>query len=163
MNPQMTISAQSFRKAVYLTLALSLFGLLAVCLPILGIEQTMTMAAQASVQIAVGYAAMILVIELIAIRFRTAFGRFRVAAGFAYGLFLLGALAGSATSVIVYDDNNLKGWVMKPMFWLGLYGFLPAMVLGLVGAALLRRINKREELEGRRHARQTDRQDARRE
>ena len=91
---------------------------------------------------------MILIIEAIGVPFRSSLGRNLVAAAFALLLFMSGVFAGSATSMILYGDMDSYSYIFKPVYWLGFYGFLPAVIIGLMGAAILRKIGRSEGGEG---------------
>jgi hypothetical protein len=56
---------------------------------------------------------------------------------------MAGVLAGSATSMVVYRDFDPFSYVVKPLYWLGMYGLIPALVIGGIGAAILRVISKK--------------------
>ena len=48
--------------------------------------------------------------------------------------FLIGSLAGCASSMFVYFDFNPIDYVVTPMYWLGLIGTIPAGLIGFVGS-----------------------------
>lgn len=129
--------------AVYPALILSLAGLALVCLPIIGAQNTAKSAISWLPQIAAGYAAMILIIEVVGIRLRSQLTRFGAGALFAFCLFIAGVLAGSASSMVVYQDYDTNSYIVKPLFWMGILGFIPAMIIGLVGALILRATSKK--------------------
>ena len=131
-----------FRRAVYPTLCLSLPGLLAVCIPMFGLKEALKLAASYPIQIAVGYAVMILVIELVGIPRRTRLHHFGSGILFAIFLFIVGAFSGSASSMLVYRDFDFISYVIGPLFWMGFYGVLPAAAFGLIGTAILRMTSK---------------------
>ncbi len=139
----MRTTRKAFRKAVYGALLLSVLGLAVVCLLIAGPARTMEWTASASLQIAVGYAAMILSIELAGIRLRSKLTRRWAGALFALLLFIVGVLAGSATSMVLYRDFEAYSYIVKPLFWMGIYGFIPAAMIGCIGSSLLRWTNNR--------------------
>jgi hypothetical protein len=62
---------------------------------------------------------------------------------FALVLFLVGVLAGSATSMVVYQDFDPSSYIVKPLYWLGMYGLIPALLIGFIGAAILRSTSKK--------------------
>ena len=136
------ITRNSFRIGVYIALLFSILGLLLVCLPILGLHYTVEFANRYFPQVAVGYGAMILIIELIGVPLRSVLTRYWAGALFAFCLFIVGATFGSATSMILYEDMDFHSYVVKPLFWLGFYGFIPASVIGLIGTKMLRTIKK---------------------
>lgn len=138
----MTVTRKSFRKAVYMALLLSVFGLALVCLPIVGLKYTMEFANAWLPQIAVGYAAMILVIELVGIPLRSSLSRYWAGAIFAFFLFILGAACGAATSMLRYQDPDAYSCIVKPLYWLGLFGFIPAAIIGIIGSWILRWTNQ---------------------
>jgi len=139
----MTVTRKAFRKAVYMSLVLSVFGLALVCLSVVGLRHTGEFAFSLLPQLVAGYAAMILTIEVVGIRLRSQLTRTWAGAAFALALFLAGVVAGSATSMVVYHDFDLFSYIVKPLYWLGLYGLIPALVIGGIGAAILRSISKK--------------------
>ncbi len=138
----MIVTRKAFRKAVYVALILSVVGLALVCLPIVGLRDTGKFASSWLPQIVAGYVAMILIIEVVGIRLRSELTRFRAGAAFALALFIVGVLAGSATSMIVYRDFDPFSYIVKPLYWLGMYGLIPALIIGCIGAAILRSTSK---------------------
>ncbi len=139
----MNVTPRAFRLAVYPALILSLAGLALVCLPIIGTQNTVKSAISWLPQIAAGYAAMILIIEVVGIRVRSQLTRFGAGALFAFCLFIAGVLGGSTTSMVVYQDYDPSSYIVKPLFWMGIYGFIPAMIIGLIGALILRATSKK--------------------
>ena len=144
----MTVTRKAFRKAVYLALAISVLGLALVCLPIVGLRYTAEFAVSCLPQIAAGYAAMILVIEVAGIPLRSGLTKFWAGAVFALALFLIGVAVGSATSIIVYQDFDPHSYIVKPLYWLGMYGLIPALAVGFIGSAILRRTVNNEGEQG---------------
>ena len=144
----MIVTRHTFRRSVYLTLILSVIGLALVCLSMAGLETTGEFASSWFPQIAAGYAAMILIIERLGIPHRSKLTRFPVGALFGLGLFGLGlfvagVLAGSATSMAIYRDFDPFSYIVKPLYWLGRYGLIPALFIGLIGTAILRSASKK--------------------
>ncbi|MEK7952941.1 hypothetical protein [Luteolibacter soli] len=139
MNTKVTTKA--FRRAFYLTLGLSVSGLVIVCLLMLGPKVTFQCATGYAVQIAASYTAMILAAETSGIFRRSELRGYAAGVVFAIFLFITGVLCGSATSMFVYRDFDMSSYVVKPLFWMGLYGVLPAAAFGLIGTHLLRRIS----------------------
>lgn len=139
----MNVTRKAFRKAVYIALILSVGGLALVCLPIVSPRYTAEFASSWFPQIVAGYAAMILTIEVVGIPLRSELTRFWAGALFALGLFLVGVLGGSATSMVVYRDFDPTSYIVKPLYWLGMYGLIPALVVGLIGAAILRSTSRK--------------------
>ena len=140
---EMDVTRKAFRKAVYIALILSVVGLALVCLPIVGLRYTGEFASSWFPQIVVGYAGMILMIEVVGIPLRSELTRFWAGALFALVMFLVGVLAGSATSMVVYQDFDPTSYIVKPLYWLGMYGLIPALVIGFIGAAILRSTSKK--------------------
>ena len=54
-------------------------------------------------------------------------------------VFVVGMVSGSATSMLVYRSLSLFDYMVKPLFSLSWFGAIPAFLLGLVFAFLLRR------------------------
>lgn len=133
------MTPRTFRKVVYTALLLSVFGLVLVCLPVVGPHYTAKFAKSWLPQLAAGYGAMILVIECAGVPLRSFLTRYWAGTAFAMLVFAAGSLAGSATSMLVYQDFNPWDYVVKPLFWLSIYGMIPAAVIGLTGTAMLRR------------------------
>ena len=136
------VTPGAFRRAVYPTLGLSLPGLILVCMLFLGPAQVFKFAAPYAVQIVVGYLAMILVVETLGISLRDELCGYGAGIVFGIVLFLIGVLGGSASSAIVYWKEFDLRWVIGPLFWMGIYGVLPAAVFGLIGTGVLRKIRK---------------------
>ena len=130
----------TFRRAVYPTLVLSLPGLMAICCAILGLRNALHIAASYQVQIAVGYAVMVLVIETLGMSHRCQLLGYGMGGVFGVFLFLTGVLGGSISSMLLYEDFNSR-YVLGPLFWMGFYGVLPAAAFGLIGTSILRRIS----------------------
>lgn len=139
----MIVTRKAFRKAVYISILLSVVGLALVCLPLVGLRDTGIFASSWLPQIVAGYAAMILLIEGVGIHLRSELARTWAGAAFALVLFMAGVLAGSATSMVVYRDFDPFSYVVKPLYWIGMYGLIPALVIGGIGAAILRVISKK--------------------
>ena len=144
----MTVTSSSFRKAVYSTLVLSLVGLVLVCLPIIGPAYTAKFAGAYWMQIVAGYLAMILLIEVVGVPLRSAFHHYWAGMIFAFCLFVVGVLAGSSTSMFLYGDMDAHSYIVKPFFWMSIYGFIPAVAIGAIGSGLIRARNKTGEQVG---------------
>ncbi|MEM1083639.1 MAG: hypothetical protein AAGI48_05915 [Verrucomicrobiota bacterium] len=134
----MTVTRSSFRKAVYSTLVFSIGGLALVCLPIIGPAYTAKFAGAYWMQIVAGYLAMILLIEVVGVPIRSAFQHYWAGMVFAFCLFIAGVLAGSATSMLLYGERDAHSYIVKPLFWMGIYGFIPAVMIGAIGSGLIR-------------------------
>lgn len=148
----MNVTRKAFRKAVYLALAISILSLALVCLPIVGLRYTGEFAVSFLPQIAAGYAAMILVIEVAGIPLRSGLTKSWAGAVFALILFLIGVAVGSATSMIVYQDFDPHSYIVNPLYWLGMYGLIPALTVGFIGSAILRRtVNNEGEQDSAHH------------
>jgi uncharacterized membrane protein YeaQ/YmgE (transglycosylase-associated protein family) len=55
-------------------------------------------------------------------------------------VFLIGVLSGSVTSMFVYRDFSLVDYIIKPLYWLGMFGFIPAFIVGVIGSFIARRL-----------------------
>jgi len=144
----MTVTPSSFRKAVYPTLVLSLVGLALVCLPIIGPAYTAKFAGAYWMQIVAGYLAMILLIEVVGVPIRSAFQHYWAGMIFAFFIFVVGVIAGSSTSMFLYGDMDAHSYILKPLYWMSMYGFVPAVVIGAIGSGLIRARNKTGEQAG---------------
>jgi hypothetical protein len=138
----MIVTRKAFRKAVYISIILSVVGLALVCLPLVGLRDTGKFASAWLPQIVAGYAAMILMIEVVGIHLRSELTRVWAGAAFALALFIVGVLAGSAASMVIYQDFDPVSYVLKPLYWLGMFGLIPALLIGCIGAAILRSTSK---------------------
>jgi hypothetical protein len=138
----MIVTRKAYRKAVYGTLLLSLFGLALVSLSVIGSKGAIHFTIAFYPQVVVGYALIVLIIELAGIPLRSALSRYWVGALFAISLFITGVIAGSASSMAFYHDANAFSYIVKPLFWLSAYGLIPAAIIGFIGTGLLRVINK---------------------
>jgi hypothetical protein len=98
----------------------------------IGLSDTLKSAACWLSHIVVGYLAIILVIEVIGIRLHSNLTRFWAAEIYAFGLFIFGVLAASATSMVIYQDLDSNSYIMKPLFWLVMYGLIPALIIGFI-------------------------------
>jgi hypothetical protein len=136
------VTPAAFRRAVYSTLCLSLPGLIGVCSLLGGVNDALKLAASYPIQIAVGYAAMVLFIEFVGIPRRAWLQHFGAGILFAIFLFIAGVLSGSASSMLVYRDFDFVSYVIGPLFWMGFYGVLPAALFGVIGTGILRMTHK---------------------
>ena len=59
---------------------------------------------------------------------------------FAICVFLIGVLSGSVTSMFVYRDFSLLDYIIKPLYWLGMFGFIRAFIVGVIGSFIARRL-----------------------
>jgi len=138
------ITSKSFRKITYTALILSILGLLLVCLPIIGPRYTIGFASSYIRQVIVGYIVMIFIIELIGVPLRSYLPQYWAGGIFAFFLFIAGSLAASTTSMFLYEDMDFQSYVIKPLFWLGFFGFIPALIIGFMGSKALRSTKKME-------------------
>ena len=142
MNPMKPIlTPKEFRRAAYLTLGLSLPGLLAVCSLLLGPLEALKVLASYPVQIATGYLGMILVVRTVGVPFRYELCGYGAGAAFGIFLFLAGVLFGSASTMILHREFDPR-WVIGALFWMGFYGVLPATAFGMTGTRMLRKIRQ---------------------
>jgi FtsH-binding integral membrane protein len=140
---EMNVTPKAFRLAFYPTLVLSLAGLALVCWLIIGMQNTAKSAISWLPQIAVGYAAMILIVEVVGIRLRSHLTRFGVGTLFAFFLFIAGVLGGSATSMVVYQSYDPGSYNFNTPYWMGIYCFIQALVIGLIGTLVLRATSRK--------------------
>ena len=130
-----------YRRALVWTLGLSAPLLVGVCVLLLGWRQGVSLAFSFPVQVAVAFVAMLAFGWWAAPRWGARCTARPVLAGlFAVGAFLVGVLAGSSTSMLLYRDFDPEAWVLRPLCWLGIIGGVPAFLVGLVGCFLARRL-----------------------
>ncbi|HEY1120322.1 MAG TPA: hypothetical protein VGE67_01925 [Haloferula sp.] len=106
----------------------------------MGLKEAIKLAGSIPVQIMVGYMAMVLVIERVAVPHRDQFHYFCVGIPFAVFVFISGVLAGSMASVFVYADVKLLPDFIWLCFWIILFGALPAAAFGVIATCLLRKV-----------------------
>ena len=134
----MTVTRSSFRTVVYSALAVSVLGLILVCLLILGADYTQKFAASYWPQILAGYFAMLVIVELLGVPLRSGLCHYWAGMIFSVTLFLVAVVTGSVTSMILYGDMDVHSYVVKPLFWLGFYGFIPAAIIGAFSTGFVR-------------------------
>jgi hypothetical protein len=132
------ITPDAFRIAAYPTLCLSWFVLLGMG----GLKNALKFIASCPIQMTVGCAVMILIIESVGIHQRARLYHFGAGMLFASFLFLAGILWGFASSMFVYGDFDLNQYVFGPLFFFSICGVLPAAVFGAIGTAALRMTRK---------------------
>jgi hypothetical protein len=72
-------------------------------------------------------------------------GIWLIGVGLAWSCLLISVLAGSSVNFIsgMHDEPNVAeafwDWIIKPLFWIGLFGGLPALGLGLFYAARVKK------------------------
>lgn len=137
----MNITPKVFRRAVYPILCLSLPGLVVVCSLLLGWRAVLHLTAAYQVQIVLGYAAMVLLIETLGIALRWELCGYGTGGVFGVLLFITGVVGGSASSMLVFGNFDVR-YVIGPLFWMGFYGVLPAAIFGLIGTGVLRMTGK---------------------
>jgi hypothetical protein len=57
-------------------------------------------------------------------------------------ILIIGTLGGSATSLVVYRSLSIVDYVVKPLFWIVLFGAIPAYIIGFIGSITTRLIAK---------------------
>lgn len=137
MNPQ----GIAFRRAIAWSLALSVPLLVGVCVLVAGFRDGTRLAFAYPVQAAAAFSCMYAFGWWAAPRWGPRCARHSVLAGlFAVSVFLIGVLSGSVTSMFVYRDFSLFDFIIKPLYWLGMFGFIPAFIVGVVGSLIARRL-----------------------
>jgi len=135
-----------FRKSAFQTLALSIPALLIVCSAVVGLDGTAHFVIQCPVQIAVAFACMAAFIWFSArlVAFYCA-RHFLIMGCYFVVVFLVGAVSGSVTSMLLLREFSIEDYLVKPVYWLCLFGLAPAFVLGVIGAAILGRSLRHED------------------
>jgi len=136
MKPNVT--PEAFRRAVYPILGLSWFVLLGFYNP----KGALEFIASCPIQISVGCAVMILVIEFVGVPQRARLYHFGAGMLFAFFLFIAGIVSGFSSSMLVDGVFNLKRYVLQPLYFFSFWGVLPAAIFGLIGTAILRSTSK---------------------
>ena len=54
----------------------------------------------------------------------------------------IGTIAGSTTSLLIYRSLSLFDFIVKPLYWILLYGAITAFAIGLIGSITTRIITK---------------------
>jgi len=129
-----------FRKSAFLTLTLSIPALLIVCSAIVGFSGTFLFVSQWPFQILAAFTCMATFIWFTAPLIASYCARhFLIMGCYFVAVFLIGAVSGSATSMLLYGDSSFTDYIVKPVYWLSIFGVAPAFVLGVIGAAIYRR------------------------
>ena len=137
MNPQGII----FRRAIAWSFALSVPLLIGICVLVAGIHDGTRLAFAYPIQAAVAFGCMFAFGWWAAPRWGPRCARYSFLAGFfAIFVFLIGVLSGSVTSMFVYRDFSLVDYIIKPLYWLGLFGGIPAFIVGVIGSFIARRL-----------------------
>jgi hypothetical protein len=58
------------------------------------------------------------------------------------GILIIGTIAGSTVSLIIYRSVSLFDFIVKPLYWILLYGAIPAFLIGLIGSITTKIITK---------------------
>ena len=119
-----------FRISAFQTLALAIPALLIVCSAVVGLNGTAQFVIQWPVQIAVAFAFMATFIWFSAAFVAPYCARhFLVMGCYFVVVFLVGAVSGSFTSMLLYREFSIRDYLAKPIYWLCLFGLAPAFVL----------------------------------
>ncbi len=137
MNQQV----RAFRKASLGGLILSVPALVIVCSLVTDLAFCIQIATAAWVQILVAFAAMMGVVWFSSRTCAAACARRWWLFGIYFvGLFWVGILAGGVASLIRYQSLSASDYLLKPFFWLSLFGVIPAVCLGVIAWVLNRRM-----------------------
>ncbi|HKP04323.1 MAG TPA: hypothetical protein VJU77_13300 [Chthoniobacterales bacterium] len=137
----MSHQERCFRKAIVWTLGLSLPMLAVTCVLVLGLRDAIHLVATLPIQIVCGLLITALFGWIVAPRWGSACTDRLILAGF-FGVlsFLVGVLSGSTVSMFLEQNFDLFAYILKPLFWVGIIGFIPAFVMGIVGAFISRHL-----------------------
>lgn len=124
-------------------LLFSALGLFFVFLLMTDLRDTIGFAKLIWRQLLVGYLAIILVIETLGFRLLTYLIKLWAGPVFAYLLLLLGGAVGSSMTMIIERNYDLHSYVFIPLLYLGFFGLIPALIIGLIGSFVLRQEFKR--------------------
>ena len=139
---EMNTSPRAFRIVTYVALVMSI-AVLVLCFPFIGPHNGLDFARAWFPQIAAGYAVMILTIEVVGIPLRVKLTSFWAAGFFTFTLFMVGMVGAAATLIFVYQDDDPIPAISVTLFRFGMYGFIPQLIIGFVGAAALRFTSKK--------------------
>ena len=129
-----------FRRSAFLTLALSIPALFIVCTAVVGFTGTLQFVGQWPFQIMTAFVFMAAFIWLSSPAVASYCARHILIMGcYFVAVFLIGAVSGSATSMVIYRESSIGDYIVKPIYWLSIFGIAPAFVLGVIGAVILRR------------------------
>ena len=148
---------RKFRKSAFLTLVLSIPALLVVCSAVVGFAGTFRFVGQWPLQIVAAFVCMSGFIWITAPAVAAFCGRhFLIMGCYFVVVFLIGAVSGSAASMLLYRENSFGDYILKPVYWLSVFGIAPAFVLGVIGAAIYKRHEDASEPDGPGNSHRTD-------
>jgi len=128
-----------FRRAYFLTLALSVPCLLSVGLSILGTRYLINALADFYLQIGVAFCVMFAFGWWIAPIWGPRCTRNVFFAGiFGFLVFAIGLLSGAASSMLIYRSFAFFDYVVKPAYWFGIFGAIPSFIVGVIGFCISR-------------------------
>jgi hypothetical protein len=137
MNQQV----KSFRNASLFGLLLSVPSLVVVCTLVTNVDFCIQISTAAWVQILAAFGGMISVVWLSSRGWAAACRRrFWLFGIYFVGLFWVGVLVGGVASMIRYQSLSAFDYVLKPFFWLSLFGVIPAFFLGVIAWGIMRKI-----------------------
>jgi hypothetical protein len=135
---------KAFLTAGVMVLLISFPAMVAVASWIMGFKEVARFAGGFWVQIVVGFIAMFAVLFTTSGVAPWCVRSFFITGLYFVGLFLVGAVAASATSLFLNPIRSYEtlgawvhGWVGKPVLALAMFGTIPAFLLGLLGRSLL--------------------------
>lgn len=135
---EMHTTPKAFRIVSYFSLIVLVAGLILVFSSITQISKIIAF----SPQIAAGCVVMILTIELVGVPRRAILTRFWPAGLFTYALYMGGILGAACLFMIVYSDFEDITDILSTVSMFGLYGFIPSLIIGFLGAAALKENSK---------------------
>jgi hypothetical protein len=134
-----------FRRALLWTLALSLPAVAGICLLLVGWRDGLHLIASFYIQLISAFVIMTVFGWRVAPLWGSACtDRLLFAGLFGVLIFLIGTVSGSAVSMLLERHFDLFDYMVKPLFWLGIFGFIPAFVMGLVGAFISRQLLRKQ-------------------
>ncbi len=137
----MPSDAALYRRAALFALTSSFPAALGICALVTGRSSVVIFAKAFPLQIASAYGVMAAFVWLLAPFLGPACTRRIDLAGLAGVVVLfVGVLSGSLTSLVVYRDSSFHDYVLKPLRVFGLYGSLPAFILGIAACLLSRNL-----------------------
>ena len=127
--------------AVLLTMVVAMTGMWLVMYGVFSSRAANDFASSCVVQLVIGF----LVIFAVAgnaseSRIRAIRHNAGIGALYSCGLFVLGCAVALLSIIPRFKDWSFESCFIKPMFWLGLYGLVPAFIVGMIGSLLVRLI-----------------------
>lgn len=142
MNEHSEIQIIRVTAAAFLTLAI--VAMFATVSLIAGLNFTLRLVEYSLIQIFIGFAAMLLFCIFLAPTLGMTSVKYPAIGGFCGVVVLfIGTVFGTSSSLFLYGSTSFFDFVAKPLYAVMLYGSIPAFVIGLAGALLVRWVQRK--------------------